>query len=71
MPELPEVETVKNGLVKAWVGKTISKIIIRRENLRYQFPENFSNQLEGHKITGIRRRAKYLLIDTDGGLVFI
>ena len=71
MPELPEVETVKNGLVKAWVGKTIEKIILRRENLRYPFPENFSKQLEGHKIIGIRRRAKYLLIDTDGDLVFL
>ena len=71
MPELPEVETVKNGLAKAWVGKTIDKIILRRENLRYPFPENFSKQLEGHTITGIRRRAKYLLIDTDGDLVFL
>jgi len=71
MPELPEVETVKNGLAKAWVGKTIEKIILRRENLRYPFPENFSKQLEGQKITGIRRRAKYLLIDTDGDLVFL
>ena len=71
MPELPEVETVKNGLVKAWVGKTIERIILRRENLRYPFPENFSKQLEGHTITGIRRRAKYLLIDTDGDLVFL
>ena len=71
MPELPEVETVKNGLVKAWVGKTIEKIILRRANLRYPFPKNFSKQLEGHKITGIRRRAKYLLIDTDGDLVFL
>jgi len=71
MPELPEVETVKNGLAKAWVGKTIEKIILRRENLRYPFPENFSKQLEGHTITGIRRRAKYLLIDTDGDLVFL
>ena len=55
MPELPEVETVKNGLAKAWVGKTIEKIILRRENLRYPFPENFSKQLEGYKINGIRR----------------
>ena len=71
MPELPEVETVKSGLVKAWTGKTIAKVILRRENLRYPFPENFAKQLEGQTITGIRRRAKYLLIDTDGDLVFL
>ena len=71
MPELPEVETVKTGLSKAWIGKTVSKVILRRPNLRYPFPDNFAQQLEGQTITGIRRRAKYLLIDTDGDLVFL
>tara|TARA_B100001079_G_scaffold249368_1_gene240043 strand:+ start:349 stop:1251 length:903 start_codon:yes stop_codon:yes gene_type:complete len=71
MPELPEVETVKTGLEKAWVGKTVSKVILRRENLRYPFPENFSQDMEGQKIIAVRRRAKYLLIDTDGDLVFL
>ncbi len=71
MPELPEVETVKTGLSKAWIGKTVSKVILRRPNLRYPFPDNFAQQLEGQTITGIRRRAKYLLIDTDGNLVFL
>ena len=71
MPELPEVETVKSGLEKAWVGKTVSKVILRRENLRYPFPKNFSEQMKGQKITAVRRRAKYLLIDTDGDLVFL
>ena len=71
MPELPEVETVKTGLSKAWIGKTVSKVILRRPNLRYPFPDNFVKQLEGQTITGIRRRAKYLLIDTDGDLVFL
>ena len=47
MPELPEVETVKTGLSKAWIGKTVSKVILRRPNLRYPFPDNFAEQLEG------------------------
>ena len=46
-------------------------MILRRPNLRYPFPDNFAQQLEGQTITGIRRRAKYLLIDTDGDLVFL
>ena len=71
MPELPEVETVRTGLEKAWLGKTITKVILRRPNLRYPFPEDFENRLVGQKITAIRRRAKYLLIDTDGDLVFL
>ena len=71
MPELPEVETVKSGLEKAWVGKTVSKVILRRENLRYPFPDKFTEQMKGQKIIAVRRRAKYLLIDTDGDLVFL
>ena len=71
MPELPEVETVKSGLEKAWVGKTVSKVILRRENLRYPFPDKFTEQMEGQRIIAVRRRAKYLLIDTDGDLVFL
>ena len=71
MPELPEVETVRTGLEKAWLGRTISKVILRRPNLRYPFPEDFENRLVGQKIIAIRRRAKYLLIDTDGDLVFL
>ena len=71
MPELPEVETVRGGLEKAWIGKTITEVILRRDNLRYPFPQDFGQRLKGQKIIQIRRRAKYLLIDTDGGLVFL
>ena len=62
MPELPEVETVRSGLEKAWVGRQISKVILRRENLRYPFPEDLVSRLEGSTIVAVRRRAKYLLI---------
>jgi len=71
MPELPEVETVRGGLEKAWLGKKIVKVILRRENLRYPFPEDFAKRLEGETIIGIRRRAKYLLIDTESQQVFL
>ena len=71
MPELPEVETVKTGLANAWIGRTIDRVILRRDNLRYPFPEDFANRLAGQKIVDIRRRAKYMLIDTDGDLVFL
>ena len=71
MPELPEVETVRSGLEKAWVGKQISKVILRRENLRYPFPKDLISRLEGSTIVAVRRRAKYLLIDTDGQEVLL
>ena len=68
MPELPEVETVRRGLEQAMVGRSLKKVILRRENLRFPFPEGFCSRVEGLQIDSIRRRAKYLFanIKTDG-----
>jgi len=61
MPELPEVETVRTGLEKAIKGAAIHKVTLRRKNLRIPFPVNFTTVLQGKTISGIGRRAKYLL----------
>lgn len=71
MPELPEVETVRTGLQQAWVGRTITKLTLRREGLRFPFPADMEQRLTGQKILNVRRRAKYLLIDTCDGIVFL
>lgn len=71
MPELPEVETVKNGLTPYLKGQTITQVDQRRANLRYAFPDNFAARLEGRKILALSRRAKYLLIDVEGDLVWM
>ena len=71
MPELPEVETVRCGLEQAWVGRTIEHVILRRPNLRFAFPKGMAEQLTGQAVTGVRRRAKYLLIDLEDGTVFL
>ena len=65
MPELPEVETVRTGLSRSWIGKRIEGVELRREGLRFPFPEGLEKRLTGQKITDIRRRAKYLLIDLE------
>lgn len=65
MPELPEVETVCRGLQKPMAGQTIAVIETRRKNLRIPFPVDLSPATRGRKIAGIRRRAKYVLIDLD------
>ena len=65
MPELPEVETVRKGLSSAWIGKRIDGVELRREGLRFPFPEDLESRLVGRKVTDVRRRAKYLLIDLD------
>ncbi|MGE4611973.1 MAG: bifunctional DNA-formamidopyrimidine glycosylase/DNA-(apurinic or apyrimidinic site) lyase [Paracoccaceae bacterium] len=67
MPELPEVETVRRGLEPVLTGQRIAKADIRREGLRWQFPENMTARLEGQRVERLRRRAKYILIDLDGG----
>ncbi|MBN8939273.1 MAG: bifunctional DNA-formamidopyrimidine glycosylase/DNA-(apurinic or apyrimidinic site) lyase [Rhizobiales bacterium] len=71
MPELPEVETVRRGLAPVMEGATISRAEVRRKDLRFPFPENFSARLTGRRIESLGRRAKYLLADLDGGEVVI
>jgi len=71
MPELPEVETVRRGLEPLIEKRTITDVELRRKNLRTPFPRGFAKTLEGAKITGLRRRAKYILIDLDNGQVWL
>lgn len=65
MPELPEVETVRAGL-EMRLGKhpTIKLVKLTRGDIRFPIPKDFAKRLEGQPIEGVRRRAKYLLIDT-------
>ena len=71
MPELPEVETVRRGLEPAMVGARFTKVIQRRPDLRFPFPERFAERLEGQEITALGRRAKYLLADLASGEVLV
>ena len=71
MPELPEVETTRRGLLKFAKGKRIETITVRRHDLRWPIPQNFAKALAGAKILDVRRRAKYLLIDLDNGLTIL
>ncbi len=67
MPELPEVETVRLGLLPALEGRTIQKALIRRGDLRRPFPPEFAQRLTGRKVLALTRRAKYLLARLDSG----
>jgi formamidopyrimidine-DNA glycosylase len=71
MPELPEVETVRRGLLPALTGRKIRRAELRRADLRFPFPDNFAARLRGRIVTGIGRRAKYLLFHLDDGLTVI
>ena len=67
MPELPEVETVRRGLVPRLVGRRIVRLQQRRKDLRMPMPAKFAQRVEGRTVLGIDRRAKYLLIRLDDG----
>lgn len=65
MPELPEVETVRQGLLPALQGNRILRVDQRRPDLRFPIPQDFVSRLEGRRVVGIDRRGKYLLIRLD------
>ena len=67
MPELPEVETVRRGLVPAMEGAVIARAQVNRPDLRWPFPENMAARLTGQRVTALRRRSKYILADLSGG----
>ncbi|MFI5001670.1 MAG: bifunctional DNA-formamidopyrimidine glycosylase/DNA-(apurinic or apyrimidinic site) lyase [Reyranellales bacterium] len=67
MPELPEVETVRRGLIPRLVGHRIVRLHQRRRDLRVPLPARFAQRVEGRTVRAIDRRAKYLLIRLDDG----
>ncbi|HUH50274.1 MAG TPA: bifunctional DNA-formamidopyrimidine glycosylase/DNA-(apurinic or apyrimidinic site) lyase [Mycoplana sp.] len=71
MPELPEVETVRRGLAPVMEGAVIARAELRRPDLRFPFPDRFAEVVTGRRVLALGRRAKYLLIDLEGGDVII
>ena len=70
MPELPEVEVSRMGISPHMIGQTIKAFVFRTPKLRWDIPQELK-LLEGQVIRNIRRRAKYLLIDTDQGTAIV
>jgi len=65
MPELPEVETTVRGLARYLQGERIARVAVNRPDLRRPFPPDLVQALTGARVTGMGRRAKYGLIETD------
>ena len=71
MPELPEVETTRRGLAPYVVGRTIARIEVREPRLRWPVARRLPRALAAASVTGLQRRAKYLLFDTDAGTLLV
>lgn len=71
MPELPEVETVRRGLLPVLVGQKIAGVTVRNRSLRQPIDADLPNILAEKKIANIQRRAKYLLFDFADGLLLV
>jgi formamidopyrimidine-DNA glycosylase len=71
MPELPEVETVRRGLALKLEGRVLVRVDQHRPNLRFPLPADFAARLTGRRVLSLDRRAKYILIRVDGGLVWM
>jgi formamidopyrimidine-DNA glycosylase len=71
VPELPEVETVRRGLEPVLAGRLIARAEARRPDLRWPLPPDLGARLTGARVTALRRRSKYLLVDLDRGETLI
>lgn len=71
MPELPEVETTRRGLMPHLLGKTVRDIVVRNPRLRWPVPADLGQRITGQQITGLARRGKYLLLGLPTGVVMM
>lgn len=71
MPELPEVETTRRGIRPALVGQLVTGVVVRNARLRLPVPDDLGARMAGRVLCEVRRRAKYLLLDFDGGSLIV
>ena len=71
MPELPEVEIVKQSLIKNVKSQKILKVIVRNRNLRFKYQKILKALLKIKKILNIRRFSKYIIIELSNKLYCI
>ncbi|MCK4494264.1 MAG: bifunctional DNA-formamidopyrimidine glycosylase/DNA-(apurinic or apyrimidinic site) lyase [Methylococcales bacterium] len=71
MPELPEVETICNGIRPHIRTKIITNVIVREPQLRWRIPTDFVDTVAGLTINKVTRRGKYCLLETDVGSIIL
>ena len=71
MPELPEVETTRQGIYPHIHQQKVMNVILRRRDLRWPIPENMPQLIEGNLLLDIKRRGKYLLMEFESGTALL
>ena len=71
MPELPEVETTCRGIAPHIVGRRVREVIVREPRLRWPVPGKLNQLMSGAQFLSVSRRAKYLLLETERGIVMV
>lgn len=71
MPELPEVETVCRTIAPHVIGRRIDAVAVHERRLRRPIAPDFAERLRGRTVRGVRRRAKYVLLDVGDGLDWV
>jgi formamidopyrimidine-DNA glycosylase len=71
VPELPEVEITRRGLLPHLVGRRVETVVVRNRNLRWPIARNLAGRISGSTVHTVERRAKYLLIGCDSGWLIV
>lgn len=71
MPELPEVETIRSGIMPYVMDQSIDSVIIRQPKLRWDIPSHLAKKMVGYKVTSLLRRGKYLIFDVGHGAMIV
>ena len=71
MPELPEVEVTRLGILPHLLGRKVSEVKVIDGRLRWPVPNNLAKTLPGQTVLGIERRGKYLLLEVDTGYLLL
>jgi formamidopyrimidine-DNA glycosylase len=71
MPELPEVETTRRGILAGLTDRRVARIVVRNSRLRWPVEADLSAQMRGRTLASLERRGKYLLFGFANGTLLV
>ncbi len=71
MPELPEVETARRGILRVIRGQSVERVVVRDARLRWRVPVGLAAALTGQRVQTVDRRGKYLIFRTAAGAMLL